>query len=133
MVSYMSRQSFLTFSSVVAVGVAAFALGFPSGVLAGKGVEADRALVVWVREVGALILAAGVTTFLVRKAPDSIALRGVLIGNAVLHVGLLPIEVVAFSTGVITKLSGVAPNSLLHALLAAGFIVYTRRMRLPRD
>lgn len=129
----MSRQFFLTFSSVVAVGVAAFALCFPSRLLASKGVEADGALLVWVREVGALILAAGVTTFLVRKAPDSVALRGVLIGNAVLHLGLLPIEVVAFSTGVITKLSGVAPNSLIHVLLATGFVVYTRRIHGPRD
>jgi hypothetical protein len=126
----MTRQSFLTFSSVVAVGVAVFALCFPSSLLAGKGVEPERALLVWVREVGALILASGVTTFLVRKAPDSVALRGVLIGNALLHVGLLPIEVLAFSAGVITKLSGVAPNSLLHALLAVGFVTYARSVRV---
>jgi hypothetical protein len=126
----MTRQAFLTFSSVVAFGVAIFALCFPGGLLAGKGVEPERALLVWVREVGALILAAGVTTFLSRKAPDGVALRSVLIGNAVLHLGLLPIELMAFSAGIITKLSGVAPNSLLHALLAVGFVTYARRIRV---
>ena len=39
------------------------------------GVEPDAALAVWVREVGALILASSVTTLLARKAEDSLALR----------------------------------------------------------
>ena len=125
----MARRSFLTFSSVVAFAVAVFALGFPRGLLAGKGVTPDAALLVWVREVGALILAAGVTTFLVRKAPDSEALRGVLIGNAVLHLALLPIELVAFSQGIISKLGGVVPNSVLHLALAVGFALHASRVQ----
>jgi len=124
----MSRQRFLTFSSVVAVVVAVFALGFPGALLEGKGVVPEPALLVWVREVGALILAAGATTFFARKAADSEALRAVLIGNAVLHFCLLPIELVAFSRGVITKLGGVAPNSLLHLVLALGFALYASRV-----
>jgi hypothetical protein len=122
----MTRQAFLTLSSAVAVAVAAFALGAPHELLASKGVEPVPALVVWVREVGALILAAGVTTFLVRKAPDSAALRGVLVGNGILHFCLLPIEIVAFAQGVVTNLGGVAPNSVLHVLLGAGFVTYAR-------
>lgn len=125
----MSRQTFLTFSSVVAFAVALFALGFPQTLLAGKGVPPIAATVVWVREVGALILAAGVTTFLVRKAPDSEALRGVLIGNAVLHTALLPIEIAAYSQGIITALGGVVPNSVLHVVLVAGFAFHGRGVR----
>jgi len=124
----MTRPSFLTFSSVVALTVAAFALGYPSGLLAGKGVAPSPALLVWIRELGVLILAVSVTTFLVRKQPDSITLKGILIGNALLHFGLLPIELLAFSQGVIPKLSGVLPNSLLHALLGAGFVIHARRI-----
>jgi hypothetical protein len=128
----MSRQSFLTFSSVVGLGVALLALGFPGNLLAGKGVEVSTALVVWVREVGVLILASGVTTFLIRKAPDSEALRGVLIGNALLHLGMLPIELIAFFDGIITKPAGVVPNSLLHVGLAFGFAWHARRVQ-PRS
>jgi hypothetical protein len=124
----MNRQSFLTFSSVVALAVAVLALCFPSSLLTGKGVVPTPALLVWVREVGALILAAGVTSLLVRKAPDSVAMLGVLVGNAVLHVALLPIEVVAFGQGVIRCLAGVIPNSLVHVVLASGYIIYAWKM-----
>jgi hypothetical protein len=127
----MTRRSFLTFSSLVAFAVAAFALIAPGGLLAGKGVEPSFPLLVWIREVGVMILAAGITTFLARKAPDSPALRAILIAGAVLHLGLLPIELVALSEGVITKTSGVVPNSLLHVLLAFGFIRFARRITVP--
>jgi hypothetical protein len=54
-------------------------------------------------------------------------------GNAVLHLGMLPIELVAFSQGLLTKLGGVVPNSVLHLVLAFGFVVYARRVRVPRS
>ncbi|MFZ5890582.1 MAG: hypothetical protein ACOY0T_05885 [Myxococcota bacterium] len=126
----MTRQLFLGLSSVVALAVAAIALFLPHGLLIGKGVEPDALRVVWVREVGALILAVGVTTLLVRKAPDSVALRGVLIGNAVVHFALLPIEIAAFIQGAITKLEGIVPNSLLHVALGTGFVLYARRVHV---
>ena len=103
------------------------ALVFPQHLLMGKGVEPDAALVVWVREVGALILASGIATLLARTAENSLALKSLLVGNAVLHFGLLPIEIIAFSQSVITNLAGVLPNSLLHVGLGVGFVVYARR------
>jgi hypothetical protein len=48
----------------------------------------------------------------------------------VLHLALLPIELVAFSDGIITKLAGVVPNSLLHLGLALGFGWHARRLQL---
>jgi hypothetical protein len=134
MMSSMNRSSFLTLSSAIAFAVAGLAFAFPHALLSGKGVTPDPAPVVWVREVGALIFAAGVTTYLCRKAPDSLALRAVLTGNAVLHLTLFPIELIAFTHGVITKLEGVLPNSLLHIALATGFIVTASRVRdAPRE
>ena len=124
----MNRQLFLTLSAVVALAVAVLALGFPGSLLTGKGVEPTPALLVWVREVGALILAAGVTSFLVREAPDSVAMRGVLLGNALLHIALLPIELIAFGQGVIRNPVGVVPNSLVHIVLASGYLTYAWRM-----
>ncbi|HKY37516.1 MAG TPA: hypothetical protein VJN18_16350 [Polyangiaceae bacterium] len=113
----MNRQTFMLIGSLVAFAVAGLALVWPSGLLASKGVELGAPVSVWVREVGALILAFGVTTFHARKSNDSVALRAVLVGGAVLHLGLLPIELVAYWQGVITKASGVAPNSVLHVTL----------------
>lgn len=126
----MTRSGFLVVVSCVAFAVAVFALGFPDALLAAKGVQPSPEVLVWVREVGAQILAAGVTTFLARKAPDSVALRALLSGNAVLHFGLLPIELIAYAQGVIPTLSGIVPNSILHVVLATSFVVYARRIPL---
>jgi hypothetical protein len=48
------------------------------------------------------------------------------------HFGLLPIEIVAYRQGVITQLSGIVPNSLLHVVLAAGFATFAATIRLAR-
>ncbi len=125
----MTRTSFLTLASLVAFAVATFALGFPALLLAAKGVQPTPSVVVWVREVGALIFAAGATTLMARKSSDSSALRAILMGNAVLHLGLLPIELLAFSNGVITQGMGVAPNSLLHLALLLGFLKFAREVK----
>ena len=77
----MKREFFLKSSSAIAVAVATLALALPDALLAGKGVEPNLSVQVWVREVGALIFATGAVTFLVRKSPDSLALRGVLLGS----------------------------------------------------
>jgi hypothetical protein len=84
-----------------------------------------------VREVGVLILALGVTLFLVRKHHDSPTLRAVLLGNAMVQLGLLPLELFAYREGVITLLSGIVPNSVLHVLLGTGFLLFASRMRRP--
>ena len=60
----MSRRSFLTVASVIALAVSIFAVAFPATLLRSKGVEPTPCVVVWVREVGALICAAGTTKVL---------------------------------------------------------------------
>jgi hypothetical protein len=122
----MNRTTFLTASSIIAFAVAGFALAFPDALLVAKGVTPNAALVVWLREAGVMILASGVSVFLARRAPDSAALRALLLGNAVLHFGLFPIEILAYTQGVIPRLAGVLPNSLVHLLLGVGFVVYAR-------
>ena len=91
----MSRRTFLTLASIIALGVGGFALTAPAALLASKGVVADAAAEVWVREVGLILIAVGVNAFLVKGHADSPTLRAFLIGNAVLQLGLLPIEIVA--------------------------------------
>jgi hypothetical protein len=100
--------------------------------LASKGVAPSAAAAVWVREVGALLVALGAMTALMRAEPDSGAMRAFLVGSALAQLGLLPIELVAYARGVITRLDGVAPNSALHVALAAGFAWFAARVRAAR-
>jgi len=128
----LSRSTFLTLSSAVALAIGLFALLCPARLLESKGVAVPNdAAAVWVREVGVLIFALGVIMFLVRRHPDSATLRAVLFGNAVVQLGLLPIELEAFHAGVITELSGIVPNSVLHVLLAGGFLGFALTASRP--
>jgi hypothetical protein len=124
------RTTFLTLSSLIALAVGAFALALPHALLESKGVSLpNHAAAVWVREVGITILALGVILFLVRKHADSPTLRAVLFGNAIVQLGLLPIEIRAYQNGVLGLASGIIPNSVLHVLLAGGFLLFAVRMR----
>ena len=58
----------------------------------------------------------------------SATLRAVLVGNALLQLGLLPVELLAWRAGVISQVSGIVPNSVLHLLLAGGFAWFALRM-----
>jgi hypothetical protein len=125
------RTVFLGVAAVVALAVGTFALLLPTTLLESKGVSLpNAAAVVWVREVGINIVGIGVTLLLVRKSKDSPELRAVFLGNAVVQLGLLPIEIDAFNDGVITRLSGIVPNSVLHVVLASGFLMLA--LRKPR-
>jgi hypothetical protein len=126
------RTLFLTVSSAVALAVGTFAVALPHALLESKGVALPNdAAVVWVRELGVAILSLGVMLFLVRRHADSPALRAFLCGNALVHVGLLPIEITAYRAGVVTHVSGIVPNSVLHVVLAVGFLAFAARMSKP--
>ena len=124
----MERKTFLGIVGVIGIVIGSMALLFPAALLAGKGVSPEPAPVVWVREVGILILAMSAVVILARAQPDSPTMRAILWGNALLHAGLFPIELAAWNAGVITRVSGVAPNSVLHVVLAAGFVAFARRV-----
>jgi hypothetical protein len=109
-------------SSVIAVGVGLFALIAPAKLLESKGAALSAAAVVWVREVGVNIFALGVMAFLLRGEPMSPALRAFFIGNAIVQFGLLPIEILAWRRGTLTRVSGIVPNSILHAVLGSAFV-----------
>jgi hypothetical protein len=124
----MQRKTFLTIAAVIGLTVGLFATLAPGALLAGKGiVEPAGATEVWVREVGVAIIAISATSFAVRSHGDSPTLRVLLLGNALFQAALFPIELVAYARGIITTVAGVAPNSVLHVLLATGFVYFARR------
>jgi hypothetical protein len=120
---------FLSVVGSIALLVGAVALVFPLQLLASKGAAATPATVVWVREVGVNILALGLVAVLVRGHPPSPTLRAFLVGNAVVQWGLFPIELGAWTQGVLTELPGIVPNTVLHAVLGTAFAVLAWRMR----
>lgn len=125
----MTRTTFMTTAALIALTVAAWALLFPAHLLASKGAAVSAAAEVWVREVGVLLLCVAVVALWTRSHADSPTLRASLVGNVVLQLGLLPIEIVAYLNGTITKLSGIVPNSALHLVLALGFGYFALRMK----
>jgi hypothetical protein len=124
------RSLFLTTSAAVALGIGCLAFASPETLLESKGVLLpNAAAALWMREVGVLIFGLGATLFLLRKHADSATLRAVLFGNAIVHLGLLPLELGAYDADVITRLSGIVPNTALHIVLASGFVLFGARMR----
>ena len=128
----MNRKTFLSVVGALGLVIGCVALFAPAVILAGKGVDPSPAPLVWVREVGVLIVAQSVVVLLVRREPDTVALRAVLWGNALVHAGLFPVEIAAFRTGVIARIDGILPNSVLHLVCAVGFVVLATRVVPPR-
>jgi len=126
----MTRTTFLTITSIIALAVGAFVVVAPGAVLASKGVGASAAGNLWARELGIALIAVGVVAFVVRRHADSPTLRAFLAGMALLQLGLLPIEIIGYGAGVITDVRGIVPNSILHVVLAIGFALYAIRMRV---
>ena len=126
----MNRKTFLIISSLIALAVGLFALSAPELLLQSKGVDVNAGTTIWVREVGVMLIAVGITVFMVRNHADSSTLKAVLVGNVVVQLGLLVIEPLAYSAGIITKLAGIAPNTMIHVLLAFGFCYYASKIRL---
>jgi MFS-type transporter involved in bile tolerance (Atg22 family) len=127
----MNRKSFLTLVSAIAMLVGTVALLLPAALLDSKGVAPNAAASVWAREVGIALISIALIAFSVKGHPDSPTMKAFLMGNAVLQLGLFPIEIMAFANGTLTKLSGIVPNSLLHLGLAAAFVYYAARVQAP--
>jgi len=109
--------------------VGTVAVLFPAALLASKGTVPSAAADVWMREVGVLLVCIGVVAGLVRSHADSPTMRVLMMGNLLVQLGLLATEVLAYVQGVITDVSGLVPNAVLHVVLASGFAFYWRRAR----
>lgn len=129
----MNRKMFLTLAAVIALGVGSVAFLFPADLLASKGTLPSEAANLWMREVGVLLLSIGVIAGLVRSQADSATMKALMLGNLLVQLGLLATEVVGYFSGVITKLSGMMPNSILNLLLAGGFAYFWVKTGTSKD
>jgi hypothetical protein len=122
MVGPMNLKILLTILSIIATLVGVAAITRPIPFLESKGAKVTPATVIWMRQVGVLILAQGITGFLLRDQPISPAVRAFLAGAAFTQLGLFPIEIMAYRRGHLTKLSGIVPNTVLHAVLGIALL-----------
>lgn len=127
----MKLKTFLSIVSPVALIIGLIALFYPSLLLESKGVVPQESVKVWMSEVGVLLISTGIILFLVRKEEKSKALKAILIGNTIIQIGLLCIEILAYQRGVIKEISGIIPNSILHIILSIGFIYYLLTKTTP--
>lgn len=126
----MKRKTFLTLVSAIAMFVGVISIFAPAVLLESKGVLTNPAANVWARELGISLVSIAFIAFAIRDQPDSPTMKAFLLGNAILQIGLLPIEIIAFANGTLTKLSGIVPNSLLHIGLGAAFCFYASNVRV---
>jgi hypothetical protein len=129
----MTRKTFLTVVSPIALAIGALALIAPGALIVGvkQAAPSDTADVM-ARTVGVVLIAFGLLNFLVRDHEDSPTLRAILIANLGLQVGLLPIDPLAYLQGVYGGLASCVPNTVLHVLLASGFAHHLLAMRPGR-
>lgn len=121
----MSRKTFLIIIPFIAMTIGSIALFFPALFLESKGVTNNPAAAVWMSQVGILLLATGLILFLTRNTVDYNVLKSIFIGNILIQVGLLVIELIAYNKGIITEVSGIIPNCVFHVILTCGFVYYT--------
>jgi hypothetical protein len=126
----MKRATFLTIAAMIALAVGTFALTFPALLLESKGVIPNLATQLWTRETGMLLMALGGINWSMRNKDDSSTLTWLLWVNICVQAGLFVMEAFGYADGVISKLSGVAPNLSLHMLLTSGFIYFL--LKLPK-
>lgn len=124
----MTRSTYLLFASIIALAVGTFALLAPAALLASKGVMSSAANV-WEQETGGMLIATGILLMMVRNHEDSPTLKSILISNVVIQIALFTIEALAYRDGIITLLSGIIPNLILHVCLASGLIFYIVKMQ----
>jgi hypothetical protein len=129
----MTRKTFLTVTALVALVVGGLALFGPDVLLEHvKNASPSAPANVMARTAGVLLVAMGVLNLLVRGHGDSPTMRAILIANLVLQVLILPIDPLAYATGVFRTLGSFLPNTILHVGLAAGFAHFLARAYRPQ-
>lgn len=123
-----SRKTLLTLTAVTAIAVGTLALLAPGILIEKIKVAAPSATAdVMARTAGVLLVTIGLLNFLVRGHGDSPTMRAILLVNLILQVPILPIDPLAFLSGTFTTLGSFMPNTILHLLLAVGFVRQLKR------
>jgi len=125
----MQRKTFFTIVAFVATAIGCAALFIPAPFLQEvKAAAPSETANVMARTVGILLVFVGLLNFLVRDHEDSPTLRAVCLANLFLQIGIMPIDPLAFFSGVFHSLGAFVPNTILHVVLASGFAFFLAQM-----
>ena len=126
----MKRSAFMVIAAILPVffGVSmAFNPGQMLDMMAIPTNDSSRAILQWM---ACPLVAVGVMNFLARNDAGSPALRALMIGNILVHVLGMIVDIAQYQQGII-KMQGVAFGAVVHIVLTAGFAFYYSR--LPRS
>lgn len=124
----MKRSIFLIITAIISALFGGMMLFAPDMVADGFGSAHTSFSSFLMREMGLIILCAGILNFLVRNNVDSIALRAILIFNIAYHVTMIPIVFYGVSQGVFAMdktFGGLAS----HLFIGIGSLLYLMKMR----
>ena len=124
----MSQKQFLTLAAFIACTIGAIALFSPVFLLVDmKAATASGAAVTMARTAGAFLLSIGLLNFMVRADKASPTMASILLANALLQMFILPIDPIAYLTGVYGDAMSFIPNTILHIALLYGFIHFWKK------
>jgi hypothetical protein len=94
-------------------------------------IETNASTAVVLQWMGCPLISVGIMNLLARNDEGSIALRALMIGNILIHVLGMGIDVYDYASGFI-KMSGVVMGAIVHIGLGGGFAFYLSRLGRAR-
>lgn len=124
----MKRSIFLIITSIISALFGSMMFFLPDMVTDGFGSTPTLFSTFLMREMGLIILGAGVLNFLVRNSSDSVALKAIFIFNIAYHVIMIPIVFLGVSQGVFAidkSIGGLAA----HLFIGIGSLFYVMKIK----
>jgi hypothetical protein len=119
----MTRKTFLTFASAVALGIGFIATFLPNVLLVDmKSAVPSETGLIMARTAGVFLMSFGVLNFLARGDATSPTMASLLLANALLQLLVLPVDPLAYASGVYGSVMSFIPNTVLHIALLIGFL-----------
>lgn len=119
----MKRSVFLLISAIVSAVFAAMLFFTPGPMMDGLGVTANGAMILLLRLIAVNTIIFGIMNFLARNDEGSAALRALMMGNILLHIGNIAIDWYGVSIGEY-KAVGLIAGTVVHIAFGMGFIYY---------
>jgi len=124
----MKRNVFLTIAGILALLFGLTMCFAPGKMMQNLAVTSDQAAFNVLQWAGNMLIAIAFINFMSRNDTGSPALRAVMIGNIVLHVGGLIVDFYQYSIGFVNT-SGLVTGMIVHILLITGFVYYLSKMK----
>ena len=124
----MKRSIFLIITALISALFGGFMFLAPDVIAEGFGSAHTSFSKFLMKELGLIIICAGVINFMVRNHGDSTTLKAILIFNTAYHLIMIPIVLMGVSQGVFTidkTIGGLAS----HLFIGIGSVIYILKMK----